>query len=140
MDKITFTHEVRDQEITIEKCETWATAVGEYEVVVQRDRSGTEMSIYRNGTAGKAFPLGILKCHPESVDAIEHFAEVATPLFTAIAAALRELGQDDLRSEFRKSCDAETAQILGPDAHFESAKGRELLPTPPPDTRRMRMD
>ena len=98
MDKIEFTHTVKEESTIISATDHYSAQIGSYDVIFTFDEhSGADLSIYPADS--RQFPkLGIIRCRPESVGAIEAFAEVVGDLLRSIATALRDAGKDDLRN------------------------------------------
>lgn len=98
-----FKHEVREESKSVERTESYHAEHGDYNVLVTRKESHTELSIYPKDF--RCMRLGIIQCHPRTVADIEKFSLVASELFADIARSLREVGLDDLRGDFERTMD-----------------------------------
>lgn len=73
-----------------------------YKVFVTTDGDGAMVTLWRSAGATGENTIGIMSFSPDSVAAIEQFAEVANQIFSGIAFGLREHGLDDLRGTLER--------------------------------------
>jgi hypothetical protein len=105
-----FKHEVSESTEVIKKRNTYTATVEGYIVILSRDDNGlTRVSI--GPKEWHSTRMGLIEMWPKSVADIEILAAAVPGLFKAIAAGLREVGLDDLRSDVDISIDDSDRRI-----------------------------
>jgi|SRR5580700_4146735 hypothetical protein len=92
-----------------EESDIWSGEFGQYQFILSKDSHNCELSMYKEGQVDH-LRVGIMRCHPRSVEELEVFAEDCRELLLHIAKEIRALGFDDLRSDFEKKVDEQLAR------------------------------
>lgn len=99
-----FTLHVSEETHRVERRERCSAVIGGYLVCFSYDeQTGSRISVSpKDYTSSR---LGILEFSPKSVSDLETLADAAGPLLRELAAQLRAIGKEDLRSSFDRVCD-----------------------------------
>lgn len=105
-----FKHEHREESTIIEAADSYRAEIGDYTVMLRMGDHVAKLSIHPTNWQDDS-RLAYFDLQPKSVAEIEQFASDGPELFRAIAAALRELGMEDLRSKWDKWRDDMERQV-----------------------------
>lgn len=88
--------------VVVKRVVNWSASEGDYDVVIEQREgfAGVELSI---GLRGGDRYLPLVRCFPRHVEEVEGLAAHLPALLPAIAAAMREAGLVDLRSDAEKA-------------------------------------
>lgn len=120
-----FKHEHREESTIIEATDSYRAEIGDYTVMLRTSDHVAKLSINPTNWQDDS-RLAYFDLQPKSVAEIEQFATDAPELFRAIAAALRELGMEDLRSKWDKWRDDMERQVYKDISEYSGP----VVPTP----------
>lgn len=119
-------HHTSETEKVIDRDERWDTTIGSYDVIVTQEQDhGCRISVYRSGAGRNLMRLGILNFSPNTVADLDAFAVEAESLIQGIAAMLREIGKNDLRSELERTNERLMAEMREQRERFHSAPSKK---------------
>lgn len=100
-----FKHERKESESIVKARDEYSAVICDHDVFVSVDDDGTTSVSIAPNNWQDGLRLPMLKFHPKNVAELERLADVGPDLFRKVAAELRAIGKEDLRSKWDKMSD-----------------------------------